>query len=237
MLLAFRLALMLMLRCAPRVSWLADQETSLLTKISPLPLVDASVAMLTLVLPLKALDKVLEPMPEVLRDALPAAIVKSIGSISQVPVLPVGAVVVTRVPSTIFTVEAEVSIKPPLPPSLALASSVPPTLTVPATIPASRMMMPSWFSTVCASITPVLLTTLASSASFAPALIKTMPPSARISPPFSTKLSSTLWSICMLTSLLPLKLSVTALPAPNATVPNGAVIVPWLLTVLPSRAT
>ena len=104
--------------------------------------------------------------------------------------------------------------KPPLPPFGALASSVPPTL-LPAAMPPSRVMTPSWFSTVRASITPVLLTTLASKVSFAPAVMITMPPSARISCLFSARLFNTLWSTCMLTRLLPLKVSVDGAARPQ----------------------
>ena len=127
--------------------------------------------------------------------------------------------------------------KPPLPPLGALASSVPSTFVVPAAMPPSKTMVPAWFSTVRASITPVLLTTLASNASCAPALINTRPPLARITPPLALWLSSTLWSIFILTKLLSLNVKVTALPAPNATVPFGALMLPWLLTLLPSKAT
>ena len=166
-----------------------------------------------------------------------AAIVKSTGSISQVPASPDAAAVVTMAVSATLTLAAEVSMKPPLPPTGALASSVPATLTVPALMPAIREMTPSWLSTVCASITPVLFTTLASNSFFAPAFIRTVPPSARISPPFSARLFSVLWSTCICTRELPLKVSVTALPAPSATVPSCALIVPWLETVLPNSAT
>ena len=120
--------------------------------------------------------------------------------------------------------------KPPLPPLGAEASSLPPTLTVPAIMPPSKVMVPSWFSTVRASITPVLLTTLATSASLAPAVMMTRPPSVRIRPPFSARLRQTLRSTCKCTRLLSLNVSVAALPAARATVPSWAVMTPWLLT-------
>jgi len=72
------------------------------------------------------------------------------------------------------------------------ASSVPPTLTLPAVIPPSKVIVPSWFSSVRASMMPVLLTTLASNAFCAPAVMSTCPPSARIRPPFEATLLSTL---------------------------------------------
>ena len=232
----FRLALMLMLRCALSVSLLADQETALLTKMSPLPAVDGSVAMLTLVLP-KLLDKVLAPIPEVVRPALPAAMVKSMGSINQVPVWPAGAAVLILAASATVTCAALVSMNPPLPPLGALASSVPATFTVPAAMPPSKVILPSWLTMVWASMSPVLFTMLASSVSLAPALSITMPPSALIKPPFSARLFKTLWSTTMLTKLLPLKFKVTALPPPKTTEPSCATIAPWLLTWLPSSAT
>ncbi len=143
--------------------------------------------------------------------------------------------------SATLTLAALVSMKPPLPPFGADASRVPPTLTVPAPMPPSSVMVPvcalPTFCTVRASITPVLLTTEASSASAAPAVMTTAPPSARISPPFSATLFSTLWSTCMCTRLLPLKVKLTLLPAPSAAVPSCAVMVPWLPTWLPISAT
>ena len=155
---------------------------------------------------------------------------------------PFVASVVTLAPSPIRTWPALVSTKPPLPWAGAEASSVPPTLTVPALMPPSSVMVPAAsvppLRTVRASTTPVLLTTEASSESAAPAFMTTAPPSARSRPPFSARLSSTLLSTCMCTRLLPLaKVSVTALPAPRSTVPSCAVIVPWLATWLPSSAT
>ena len=116
---------------------------------------------------------------------------------------------------------------PPTPPPLWLdASSVPLTWTCPAAAPPCKMMLPARCSTVRASITPLLLTTLASSASRAPALITTCPPSALIKPPLSARLLKMLWSTCMLTRLLPLKFSVAALPAPSATLPSRALMLP-----------
>jgi hypothetical protein len=60
-----------------------------------------------------------------------AAIVKSTGSMRQVPVTPVGAAVVIFACAVTFTCAAEVSIVPPLPPLGALASNVPDSLTTP----------------------------------------------------------------------------------------------------------
>ncbi len=166
-----------------------------------------------------------------------AAMVKSTGSISQVPLCPStgqyrrwvlggdpGVVGNMYMRGGGFDEAAVTAIGCP-------ASSVPPTLTVPASMPPSRVIVPSWLSTVRASITPVLLTTLASRRIFGSGGHDTpCPPSAWISPPFSARLFNTLWSTCRWTRLLPLKVSVTALPAPSATVPSWAVMVPWLLT-------
>ena len=107
-----------------------------------------------------------------------------------------------------------------------LVSSLPPTLVVPAAVPASKVITPFLFCNVCAEITPVLLTTLANKLFLAPALITTIPPSAWIICLFSARLFSVLWSICNCTRLLFSKVSVAALPAPKATVPNGELIVP-----------
>ncbi len=117
------------------------------------------------------------------------ATVKSVGSMSQVPVRPLAAAVVTFAPFATSTTAPLVSIKPPLPLG-ALASSVPPTLTVPAVMPPRSSIIPLRLSTVRASMMPVLLTTLASSAFFAPALMITKPPSASISCWFWARLFS-----------------------------------------------
>ncbi len=71
-----------------------------------------------------------------------AAIVKSYGSISQEPTCPFDAAVVIRAVSATLTCAAEVSMKPPLPPLGAEASSVPLILTVPFFLSASREMLP-----------------------------------------------------------------------------------------------
>ena len=160
-------------------------------------------ASFTLILPDPAVFPVLLSrstgvVPSSLESAAPvispplAAMVKSCGSMSQFPYSPVAAKVVILASVATSTCAADVSMKPPLPPCGAEASSVPPTSTVPAIMPASNVMLPSCVSTVRASITPVLLTTLAISASLAPAVMMTCPPSARIRPPFAATLRQTL---------------------------------------------
>ena len=221
---------MLMFLCAVRVSLLAVQATGALTLMSPGSLPVLLVAIETLVVP-KFDWSVVAPMPLSVCPAVPSEMMKLVGSINQVPAWPVTAAVVTLTTSAILTCAALVSINPPLPPWGALASSVPATWTVPAAMPASKVMVPARFSTVCASMTPVLFTTLASTASLAPALISTRPPLALIKLPFSARAFNMLWSTCIFTKLLPLKLNVTALPAPSATVPSGAAMLPRLLTV------
>ena len=168
---------MLMLFSAVRVNLLAAQITGALTLMSPSSLPVLLVVIETLVVS-KFDWRVVAPMPLLVSTAVPAEMVKLVGSINQVPAWPVIAAVVTLTPSAIFTCAALVSINPPLPPWGALASSVPATWTVPAAMPASKVMLPAWLLTVRASMTPVLFTTLLSSASLAPALISTRPPSA-----------------------------------------------------------
>jgi len=76
---------------------LALHVTAALTLMSPLSLpVLASVASVTLVVARLA-DSVLAPMPLLVWLPLPDEMVKSVGSISQVPVLPLSDRVVTRV--------------------------------------------------------------------------------------------------------------------------------------------
>nr|WP_241674446.1 hypothetical protein [Candidatus Methylobacter oryzae] len=229
------------------LSVLADQVTGLLTKMSPLPPVEASVAMVTLPPP-KLVASVAAPIPEVLSTPLPALIVKSTGSISQVPLLPFAAFVVILASSATLTWAAEVSMKPPFvwpsPPvplteglgSGALASSVPPTLTVPLSMSPSSLMTPLRSSTVRASMTPSLLTTVDSSASAALAVISTVPPSVWINCLFSASACNAPLSTCTLTSLSPANSSVILSPAANAAVPNLAWMTPWLLTRSPSKA-
>ena len=96
-----------------------------------------------------------------------AAIVKSTGSINQVPFSPIAAAVVITAPFATLTCAAEVSMKPPLPPVGALASSVPPTLTVPVFMSPIKRIVPPTFCMVRARITPVLFTTAVVSASAA----------------------------------------------------------------------
>jgi hypothetical protein len=105
---AVRLALTLISRCACRVSEFAlDQLTPELTKMSPLPSVVPSVWMVTGVLA-RAVCRVVAPMPLTVCDADPALMVKSIGSISQLPPPVLGVK-----PSRMSTELAEVSMNPP----------------------------------------------------------------------------------------------------------------------------
>ncbi len=71
--------------------------------------------------------------------------VKSVGSTSHVPVLPVGAAVVMCAVSAISTWAPDVSMLPPLPPLGAEASSVPSTLTLPPSGLPSSLISPPWF--------------------------------------------------------------------------------------------
>ena len=98
-----------MCRCALSVRLLALLETTLaLMLISPLPAVDASVEIVMLLLD-KFDTMVLAPIPLVVCAAVPAAMVKSMGSISQSPVTPWAAVVFTRPVAPISKVCPDVS--------------------------------------------------------------------------------------------------------------------------------
>ena len=118
---------------------LAVQLTASLTLISPLPVVavlrvvtggvpatvasgPVCVVIVTLLVTSRA-----ESVAPLMLSVAPPPMMKSCGSISQVPVCPWCAAVVTRAVSRTLTCAAEVSMKPPLPPCGALASSVPPT--------------------------------------------------------------------------------------------------------------
>ncbi len=102
--------------------------------------------------------------------------VKSTGSMVQVPVTPFGASVVTVEPSATFTVAAEVSMAPPFPPLGALASSNPPTFTTPLCMSPSSVITPLRLPMVRASMRPVLLTTVFRRSPAAWAVRMTLPP-------------------------------------------------------------
>ena len=153
------------------------------------------------------------------------------------PVKPLGAAVVTFSASSMFTCAAEVSIKPPLPPVGALASSVPAALTVPLCMSPSNLIVPLRVSIVCASITPVLLTTVFSKSPAAWAVSTTLPPSARIMPPLLTKAPTAPALTATLSKPSPATSSVMARPAARATEPRRAWIVPSFDTLAPSKAT
>ncbi len=117
--------------------------------------------------------------------------VKSVGSMSQVPLRPVPvACVVMRALSATVTVAALVSMKPPLPPSGAEASSVPSTWVRPTAMSPSSTMRPSRCCTVRAWLMPLWLTTALASASSALASMRMAPPSALIWPACSTNACS-----------------------------------------------
>ena len=150
-----------------------DQEITSFTLILPkLPDEPPELRITTLVV-----ERLLDNMTPVKLPPI-ADIVKSVGSIIQLPILPLIASVVIFALSAILTCDALVSIFPPFPPLGALASNVPLILLVPAVVPASKVITPFLFCNVCAEITPVLLTTLANKLFLAPALIMTAPPSA-----------------------------------------------------------
>ena len=121
-------ALMLMSLCAVSVSLLVLHVTSALTLMSPLSLpLSASEVMMWTLLSSNASESFSAPIPLTVCVPSPASIVKSVGSISHVPVAPDVAAVVISASSANLTLAALVSMKPPLPPLVADASSVPPT--------------------------------------------------------------------------------------------------------------
>ncbi|OEZ92904.1 hypothetical protein JAB9_45130 [Janthinobacterium sp. HH107] len=224
--------LMLMLFCAVRVSLLAVQLMLSLTLMLPcVPLPPDTLWICTLPDFKELLRKapVMSP-PE-------TAILKSVGSISQVPARPLLDAVVTFSASSIFTCAAEVSMKPPLPPSDALASRVPAAFTVPLCMSPSNLIMPPRVAIVCASITPVLLTAVFSKSPAACAVSTTLPPSAWSRPPLLTKAPTAPALTATLSKPSPATSRVIALPAARATEPRRAWIVPSFETCAPSRAT
>ena len=229
-------ALISTLRSALRVSvvgvLLAVQLTASLTKMSPLP-VPAPVVVMVMLLVTSWADSVAPEM--LLPGALPMT--KSCGSISQVPVRPAAEAVVTRASALMLTCAAEVSIKPPSPPSGALASSVPRTSMVPVCMSPSSRIVPLRFSIVRAWIVPVLLTTVFNRSPAACAVSSTCPPSARIIPPFSASALTAPLDTATFNRPSPVTSMVTASPAASATLPSRAAMTPWLLTLRPISAT
>ena len=111
-------SLISMLRTAVSVSvFAADQPSASLTKISPLPSVAPSLLDRATLPPSRLVESVAPVMspPE-------AAMVRSFGSMSQVPDAPPSASVVTRAVSAMESAAPEVSTKPPVPPSPPFAS-------------------------------------------------------------------------------------------------------------------
>ena len=158
------------------------------------------------------------------------ATVKSTGSTNQLPVLPLSAKVVMRTSLAIFTLPAEVSMKPASPPLGALASKLPPTSVTPEVMSPNSRMRPPLLAMVCACTVPLLRTTLPINTLALRAVITTKPPSALTTCLFSTKASITPWSICTAVRLCPLKTKVVLLPAAMATVPSWAMMTPSLRT-------
>ena len=224
-----RLALMLMLLAADSANVLTLHDTASLTLILPtpaavLPWLDKNVTLLLA----KAAERVVPEMSLAVPKIFPAPILKSAGSISQVPLLPLVARVVTLTVSAILTCAAEFSINPPSPPLGAEASSVPPTLIVPICMSPINIIWPfSPEAKVRASITPVLLITLTANLPAALAVRYTRPPSALIAPPFSIKVSIAPCVVCSLTG--PPRSRVTWLPAPSSTLPALAARLPVLV--------
>ena len=131
----------------------ATQLTASLTVMSPLPGVDdgkvvtggvpatvAVVPVAVLIVTLLVTSKA-DSLAPVMSPPV-GAMMKSAGSITKLPVLPVVAAVVTSALSEISTRAADASIEPPSAPFGALASSVPPTVTSPVFMSPNRLMTP-----------------------------------------------------------------------------------------------
>ncbi len=212
----------------------AVQAIASLTMILPSPPLMSPAGGIVLITTLLVTSCAESVAPEILP---PAPMMKSAGSISQVPNAPSVAAVVTLTLSAIRTLAAEVSIKPPSPPLGALASSTPSIFIVPLSMSPSNRMVPLRFSSVRASMMPVLLTAVRSRLPAACAVISTLPPSALSRPPFWTSAPTAPLSIATLSSPSPATSSVIASPAASATVPRFARIVPLFSTCAPSSAT
>ena len=212
-----------------------------LTLISPLPPFAGLSGLLTVSIVIfvlcRLVARVSAPMPLSVWESVPATIAKSTGSINHVPLLPEGASVVIRVFPFTVTFAPEVSMKPPSPPLGALASSLPPTMVSPCPMSDMSNIFPFLFTSVWASITPLLFTTALVKLSAALAVITTMPPSALISPLFSASASTAPCSTLYFTRPSPTKSRATLLPAAMTTLPSLAVMLPSLITRGPRKAT
>ena len=170
------------------------------------------------------------------------AIVKSwsawLGSITHCPVLPLLAVVSTRMPLR-STACPDVSTKPPFPaapPPRAL--SVPLTVTSPPSPPSSLMLPPS-ATALSALITPDMLMTLRTASLTVAASNRTLPPLAVMVPllsisaplPVISAVGTATWR-----KLPPLRSSAMRSPDPIPILPSGTMIVPLLDTAPPSNA-
>ena len=118
-------------------------------------------------------------MPLLVLAPEPLLMVKSVGSINQVPTVPLGASVLSLAPSCTETCEADVSMKPPLPPSAPpCARQVPSTVIVLAVFDRSAMAVMS---------PPLPALAAAASASTVPVLTMLWLARKRITPPLSSR--------------------------------------------------
>ena len=170
--------------------------------------------------------------------------VKSVGSISQVPDVPCAESVVAVKPMR-FTCSPEVSIKPPLPLTpVACAERWPEMVTWPdisaVLAPPIRWMLPPSPVAESALMLPDILMTLRTAPFTTAACNCTLPPLTTIVPELSTRAEFPVTSAlgtatCM--KFPPLRSSATCSPEPIASRPKGTVIVPELPTAPPSNAT
>jgi hypothetical protein len=257
---AVRLAFRLIWRLACSVSVLLPaQVTSALTWMSPGSLPVAAVASVMLV-DARLVASVSAPMPDVVCAPLPAATVKSVGSMSQWPVatLPRLSTCVWR---AMPTCAAEVSTWPPRP-LAALTSIWPasarrpetmspftviwPALPVVGAAACKLPLLPTWSpviqispprsTSVLARTMPLLFTSDPAMSWAERAFRVTTPPSAWMRPALST---------CPLTRPgvtaaeirpLPLMLTVAARPEASTTEPASTWMSPWFTTCCPNSA-
>ena len=166
------------------------------------------------------------------------SILRSDGSMIQLPALPLAAIVLTVAPAKL-TFAPLVSTMPPLPPApVARALSVPLAVTVPPSPPSRRITPPSDMA-LSALIAPDILMTLRTMLRAVAADSVTLPPEALIvpllltsAPPTSSLVGTATWR-----KLPPLRSSAIRSPEPSPTLPSGTVICPALATAPPSSAT
>ena len=225
--------LMLISFNAFKVSVLLLHVTLSLTLISPLVPVLPLVLWMVMLLDSSSLDN---RLPVVLPPV--AAMVKSVGSMSHWPVLPLSERVETLVVLAMLTLAAEVSINPPSCPLWPVALSWPLTMVSPTCMSPSRMISPlAFWVKRLASITPLWFTTALLNVFLALAVKYTDPLSAMIAPPLSIRPLSTPWSTWYWVNEPSCNAKVTWLAEVKCVVPLGVLMTPVLITLGAINAT